>query len=145
MEKWAQRIKDALDADPRLSQTGLAAACNAKQPSISQWFNDDDNDKPPTKMLSGGNLVAAARYIGTTAEFIMTGRDPQSQPVGIDPDILRNANTLLQKIAVIRRTAPVPDINADALAVAYTVVSEASRDLADDNVFDFMSRFAERQ
>lgn len=144
MEPWAQRIKDLLDADARLSQTGLAAACGAKQPSISQWFNNDTSDKPPTKMLSGGNLVAAARYLGTTPEYIMTGRGAQSHSVRINPETLATANTLLQKIAEIRRTPAIPDINAEALAVAYEVVQEATADLSNDNVFDFMKRFAER-
>lgn len=75
MSPWAARIKSLLDAggERGLSDTALARACGIRQPSVWQWFNDTDG-KQATKMISGDNLVAAAKYLGTTAEWIMTGR-----------------------------------------------------------------------
>lgn len=144
MEPWARRIKALLDSDPHLSQRGLADACGVKQPSISQWFNTTDSSKPPTRMLSGANLVAAARYLGTTAEYIMTGRAPESHAVRVDPQILGTANTLLQRLHTLRREEPAPDINPQALAIAYQVVAEDLASSAEGNVVDLMEKVAER-
>jgi|GEM_PF-6817197 len=46
-------------------------------------------------MISGDNLVAAAIYLGTTAEYIMTGRQgetaSQSQSLNMDLEMLKSA------------------------------------------------------
>ena len=90
MEKWAERIKSLLDADKRLTQSGLAEACGIKQPSVSQWFGS--KDKKPTEMIRGDNLLAAARYLNTSPEWIITGRKPpQSQVLELDAGILSSA------------------------------------------------------
>lgn len=144
MEIWARRIKDLLDANPRLTQRGLADACRVRQPSISQWFNTGESQKPATKMLSGDNLVAAARYLGSTPEYIMTGRSPASHAMGIDSRILANANTVLQQVRAIRRE-PVPeDINADALAIAYQAVAEEVASSAEFSTLDLITKLADR-
>ncbi|HXE07097.1 MAG TPA: hypothetical protein VN612_04320 [Acidobacteriaceae bacterium] len=88
---WAQRIKTLLDADPAKSAAGLARACGIKGGSVSGWFGAGK----PTKMISGDNLVSAAAYLGTTAEYIMTGREhvaaSQSQAVSMDTEMLKSA------------------------------------------------------
>lgn len=104
MEKWAERIKQLLDAGkPRLTQLGLAKACGRSQPSISQWFNDSDS-KPATTMIMGDNLVAAAEYLGTTPEWIMTGKGPAgrvSQSGRLDP--VNVSITITALLVVLRR------------------------------------------
>lgn len=82
MEPWAQRIYDLLAA-ANLTPADLARGTGLQQGSISGWFGKGK----PTKMISGDNLVAAARFLGTSAEYIMTGRSDTvsaSQPVGLD-------------------------------------------------------------
>jgi len=89
--QWAQRISDLLDTFPEKSAAGLARACGIKQGSVSGWLGGGK----PTKMISGDNLVAAAAYLETTPEYIMTGRHParlsESQPVGLDLEMLRSS------------------------------------------------------
>ena len=85
METWAKRILAKLESDPALDKPGLARACGIKPPSVFQWFSDTDS-KPATKMIAGDNLVAAARYLGMTAEEIMTGAP--SQPARLAADRL---------------------------------------------------------
>ena len=98
MEPWAKRIFDLLQegkAEGR-SQKALAKACGLSQPSISQWFSDTGN-KPATRMIMGDNLIAAARYLGTTPEYIMTGvGGPSSHGMGLDPDTLAAAIKLVR-------------------------------------------------
>lgn len=85
MEKWAERILRKMESTPGLDKAGLARACGIKPPSVFQWFSDTDS-KPATRMIAGDNLVAAARYLGMTADEIMTGA--QSQPARLDADRL---------------------------------------------------------
>lgn len=79
MQDWAKRIKSRLDAGKAdgLSQVGLAKACKKSQPSINQWFNDADS-KPATVMIMADNLMAAAKYLGTSPTWIMTGKEDLS-------------------------------------------------------------------
>ena len=83
---WSQRILDVLAEHPDKSAAGLARACNIGQGSVSGWFGKGK----PTKMISGDNLVAAARYLGTTPEWIMTGRNPAT---GDNPAVPYNGPT----------------------------------------------------
>lgn len=69
METWAVRIQELM-RDRDMSAADLARACKIQPGSISGWFGRGK----PTKMISGDNLVAAAQALGTTAEYIMTGR-----------------------------------------------------------------------
>ncbi|WP_146165807.1 hypothetical protein [Stenotrophomonas panacihumi] len=66
-----------------LTPADLARAIGLQQGSISGWFGKGK----PTKMISGDNLVATARFLRTSAEYIMTGDGATaiaSQPVGLD-------------------------------------------------------------
>lgn len=69
METWAERIHERMTAAGK-KPADLARACGIKAGSVSGWFGQGK----PTKMISGDNLVAAAGYLGTTAEYVMTGR-----------------------------------------------------------------------
>lgn len=93
MEPWAQRIFSLLTSRGE-SQVALANACGIKEPSISGWFGKGSR---PTRMISGDNLVAAAKFLETTPEWIMTGRDvaadkssklSQSQTARLDPAMI---------------------------------------------------------
>lgn len=96
MEKWAERIKAALDANPELDMPGLARATSTRPPSIHQWFNEQPS-KPTTKMITGDNLVAAARYVGMSAEEIMTGIKSPSQAGRPTGDMLASAHRMARE------------------------------------------------
>lgn len=77
MEPWAQRIQRRM-TELGLKQTDLARACGLKDSSISGWFGKASK---PTRMIGGDNLVAVARYLRTTPEWIITGKgSPDAQP-----------------------------------------------------------------
>lgn len=87
---WAKRIFERLDGlGPTKTQVGLAQACGINKVSVSNWKGKGT----ATAMISGDNLVAAAEYLETTAEWIMTGATSAdaSQPAGLDLPMLRQA------------------------------------------------------
>ena len=82
MEEWARRVQELMSQTGR-TQADLARACAIKPGCVSGWFGQGK----PTKMISGDNLVATANVLGTTAEYLMTGRGGgarASQPMGLD-------------------------------------------------------------
>lgn len=97
MEPWAKRIDQILkDGEPRgLSVPGLGKACRLKQPSVWQWFNDTEK-KQATKSISALNAVRAAQYLGTTAEYLITGKGP-SHLLGLDLEKLEDAIRVAMK------------------------------------------------
>lgn len=135
MEKWAERIKDAIDRDPRLSMPGLARACGVKPPSIHQWFNETPS-KPTSKMITGANLVAAARYIGLTPEEIMTGVRGASQPQRLTGEMLASAYRMARQTLRSQGQEPEtfdPEANEiDAAIFAEAVETVISRGLLSD-------------
>lgn len=133
MSPWASRIQSLLDAGAAngLSVPDLARACGVKQPSVWQWFNDTDK-KQATKMISGDNLVAAASYLNTTAEWIMTGKGPSaaSQLSRFDPAILDAAIDLIVRTdgeLTFANLIRVHDGLADQSAVADSAEARARR------------------
>ena len=147
MEPWAKRIFDLLQegkAEGR-SQKALAKACGLSQTSISQWFSDTGN-KPATRMIMGDNLIAAARYLGTTPEYIMTGvGGPSSHGMGLDPD------TLAAAIKLVRLTFRNLDVEHDAevdgvpTALAYRyLIARKERLVSADVLIDF-SQYLKRR
>lgn len=100
MEKWAERIHERMTAAGKLA-ADLARACDIKPGSVSGWFGQGK----PTKMISGDNLVLVAQYLGTTAEYIMTGRGAPagtSQPARLDDVTMRQGVELLYLLADAR-------------------------------------------
>lgn len=83
-------MRDLMASKKGLNVPGLAKACGKTQPTVWQWFNDSDS-KPSTKMIMADNAVAAARYLGTSVEYLMTGEDQlgaQSHSTGLDVERL---------------------------------------------------------
>ncbi len=73
MEPWAERIQSRM-TELGFKPTDLARACGIKDSSISGWFG---RASKPTRMISGDNLVAVARYLRVTPEWIITGKGQQ--------------------------------------------------------------------
>lgn len=112
-----------------LTQTGLAKACGRSQPSLSQWFNDSES-KPATQMILGDNLVAAARYLGTTPEWIMTGSESRRNEGQASQSVRLSASTIAETAKILRTVFerhgvdfdPVED--ADLFAEVYTLLDK---------------------
>lgn len=78
MEPWARRIeKRMLERGETIAS--LARACKVKSASVSGWYG---RGAKPTQMIIGDNLVAAAAFLHTTAEWIMTGKGVEDLSVG---------------------------------------------------------------
>lgn len=89
MSPWAERIQELM-RERGLTQAQLAHACGIKPPSVSQWFSDG---LKRTTMIAGDSLVAAAKALGASPEWIVTGRGQRdlSQPLELDLEILKSA------------------------------------------------------
>lgn len=88
MSTLEYRINEALKyrasiATPKekVNKAALAAFCNVKTPSVSNWFNGR------TKELTGINLIKAAQYLKINPEWLGSGRGrmiPMAQPSSND-------------------------------------------------------------
>lgn len=140
MEIWAQRIKQLLDEGRSrgLTQTGLARACGRSQPSLSQWFNDSES-KPSTQMIMGDNLVAAARYLGTTPEWIMTGETSRatSQPVRLAVSTIAETAKILRKILERRGERLDMERDADLFSEVYALLDKLPSNPSQEATVDF--------
>lgn len=68
MTDWGERIREAREA-AGLSQSELARRVGLKPPSVHDW------ESGKTKRIGGDNLMNVARALGTTPDWILTGRD----------------------------------------------------------------------
>lgn len=127
MEKWAERIAELLrEQRPEgKNATALAKACGISQPSVSQWFNDNDS-KPATKMILADNLVAAAKYLDSTPEWVLHGKGVRrvSQSAGL------NVHKLEVAIVSVRKMAKDAGLEMDEVRAA-AVISWAYSELRD--------------
>lgn len=131
MQPWAKRIQELLEEGKAegLSEAGLARACKAKQPSVWQWFNAKNGQT--TKNLTAANAVRAAEYLGTTAEYLVTGRG-RRRPLDLELDL-----TMLQEsIDAVQKALRTSGLELDAfvatpmLAFAYRERLKLPRDLS---------------
>ncbi len=126
---------------------GLATACGVAKNSVSQWL-DRIKDKPPTEMLAGSHLVAAARYLETTAEWLMTGRgvnDVTSQAARPDPAILAQTQEFLETAYAFKGKPFDLRADADLFADAYEWLAEDERPVDQRNLVHFGRWLAGRQ
>ena len=68
MTTLQDRLRLAMAGPPRVSQAALAKACGVKPPSVSDWLSGK------TKRLEGANLLAAARLLRVSPEWLATGK-----------------------------------------------------------------------
>jgi hypothetical protein len=98
MGDWAQRIESRLRelADEGKDRAGLVKACKVKPSSVSGWFA---RGAKQTQMIRGDNLIAAAKYLNTSPEWIMTGvgRADSSQPQRLDGATIQSAFDLARR------------------------------------------------
>lgn len=112
---WAERIFSRLEELGRdKTQAGLARACGIDKVSVSNWKGKGT----ATKMISGDNLIAAAEYLETTAEWIMTGRRPSIMSQLSRFDMERLATAILAVEASQRPLTPETVAEAYGLSIA---------------------------
>ena len=117
MEPWAKRMQDRM-AETGHTQADIARACGIQPGSVSGWFGQGK----PTKMISGDNLVASAILLGTSAEYLMTGKGPRrasSQPVGLDVAKLNELLGTLEAAVEKARVRLPPRVKARLVASLY--------------------------
>ncbi|MGE8247305.1 MAG: helix-turn-helix domain-containing protein [Stenotrophomonas maltophilia] len=144
MEDWAKRIKSLLD-EKGLSQTDLARACGRSQPSLSQWFSDTAS-KPATKMIMGDNLLAAARFLGTTPEYILTGSASPGVSQSARPEFPKMSSAVLLLRHYLDFAGHPADwiSDPDMLEIAYEVVESFGTPVQPENVLDLTKALAKR-
>lgn len=94
-------LKDRLDIamrDASVIAADLARACGIKPASVSDWITGK------TKTIKGANLLAAARLLGVTPEWLSTGRGPRIAQ-GSDSQLVRLDAEMLADTAWVMRTA----------------------------------------
>lgn len=146
MQPWAKRIKELLDEgrERGLSEAGLTRACKAKQPSIWQWFNPKNGKT--TKNITAVNAVRAAEYLGTTAEYIVTGRGQRRASQDLELDL----TTLQESIVAVKKALRVSGLELDAfvaspmLAFAYRERIKLPRDLGKAELVEFDAVISQR-
>lgn len=94
-------LKDRLDIamrDASVIAADLARACGIKPASVSDWITGK------TKTIKGANLLAAARLLGVTPEWLSTGRGPRTAPgrdsqlVRLDPSMIAITHRVLRDL-----------------------------------------------
>lgn len=144
MTEWARRIKQRREA-LGMSVAGLARACGIRPPSIHNW------EGGRTKAIEGQNLVAAARALGVSPEWILTGNEhtparlapPPSQgslhvgvattvietvtiaPLQHQPNPVLLDRAVTEALAALRRRRLVPtdDVLARTIVLAYQILA----------------------
>lgn len=71
MSTLAERLSELLTPESGLTQSGLAAACGIKPPSVSDWISGK------TKSIRSEHLHNAAKYLNVSAEWLATGKEPR--------------------------------------------------------------------
>jgi len=140
MEPWAQRIFERLqDFEGKKSQADLAKACRISAASVSNWFGKGSK---PTRKIDGANLVAAAKFLETTPEWILTGRGQRdlSQAVGLDLEMLRSAIVSVKEALKALGLELDAFLAAPMIAYAYAERALLPRDMTKDEyrAFDEM-------
>lgn len=124
MGTWAQRIEQRLADLAHLGKDrpGLARACGIKPASVSGWFG---RGTKPTLMIRGDNLIAAAKYLNTSPEWIMTGfgSADASQSARPDPRILTLAVKALKNLALLQAGEATFLYDAPSLLALYDALS----------------------
>ncbi len=109
-----------------MTQGELAAACGISGPSVSAW------ESGKTTAISGEYLVAAARALKVTAEWILTGEGPaaplgQSQSQRPDRERLHTAIQMVDEVlAELGITYPSKQ-RADLVLGCYIALDEGQK------------------
>ena len=70
MTTLAERLRLAMEGPPKVSQAAIARACNIKAPSVTDWLNGR------TKRIEGSNLLATAKLLNVSPDWLASGRGP---------------------------------------------------------------------
>jgi DNA-binding transcriptional regulator YdaS (Cro superfamily) len=76
MDSLKDRLLKGMDGPPRISQAALARACGVRPPSVTNWLSGR------TKRLEGANLLAAARALNVSPDWLSSGNGPMRRELG---------------------------------------------------------------
>lgn len=136
---WGDRIREQRKR-LGISQTELAAACGIKQPSVSAWESGD------SLMIDGVNLVAVARKLRVTPEWVMTGRDPSpaSHSLELDLDMLKSAIVAVKEALRAFGLELDAFVAAPMIAFAYRERQRLPRHMTKEGYRDFDAMVTDR-
>lgn len=120
MADWARRIKQRREA-LGMSVAGLARACGIRPPSIHNW------EGGRTKAIEGKNLVAAARALGVSPEWILTGQGQLTAAAAITSTEIVTIRPRSNTPAVLDAPPIDPHRLARAIAAAADAFQRAGR------------------
>ena len=63
----AERLREAMNGEPKRTGAELARACNVKQPSVIDWLSGK------SRSMDGNNLIDAAEFLGVNAKWLIKG------------------------------------------------------------------------
>jgi len=97
----SERLRQAMEGPPPVTAAALARACKVKPPSVHAWLSGR------TKTIEGANLLAAAKLLGVSPDWLASGVGPMraasyataEPPAGYLPDPqLQTAMDLLHQL-----------------------------------------------
>jgi transcriptional regulator with XRE-family HTH domain len=101
MTTLAERLKQAMEGPPKVTAAAIARACKITRPSVHAWLSGR------TKTIEGANLLAAAKLLQVTPEWLTSGNGlMRPHPSGVsepsagygDDKLLNEAIELLRKV-----------------------------------------------
>lgn len=85
MTSLKERLEIAMSGPPKVSQAALARACRISRPSVNDWLSGK------TQTIEGSNLLAAARFLNVSPEWLANGTGA--------PNRIKDANISRYRIA----------------------------------------------
>lgn len=155
MTTLQERLSEAMAGPPKIKQTALAKACGLTLSSVNDWT------RGKTRKIEGANLMAAARFLRVSADWLATGKGPmrlndvtpktfsyeqlpvQSQPAGLDRATLHEALTLLF-YDELHAGDYTPHARTDRLAELYEWVATDGGRLSKERNAAFVQQVGER-
>lgn len=84
----SDRLREAMVGPPRVSQAALARACGVSAPSVNDWLSGK------SKSMEASKLLAAARLLHVSADWLATGRGPREMNVKQQAADVRGASQI---------------------------------------------------
>lgn len=87
MTTLKERLEIAMAGPPKISQAAIARACGIKPPSVNDWLSGK------TQTIEGSNLLAAAKLLNVSPEWLANGKGNQYRIKDANPSRYRIAES----------------------------------------------------
>lgn len=155
MAMLKDRMALAMLGPPKIKQTDVARACGVDASTVNDWVSGR------SKTIKGENLIAVARFLGVSPEWLATGRGNMrpseedvnfspvragtaSQTERIDPTTLGKAMKFARAYLAARGEPKDIEGRPHLVAVAYEVVAEIERTTDEADFIEALGRMTER-